>query len=194
MPDIDIDVADRNQAVAALPTAVPACQIHNGLIMPHGSGVYLQRIPVNPLNNWAAFPYKHAEGLGFIKLDLLNNAVYQNIESQDHLRRLMEEPINWEWFKNVDFVSRLFHFHDMAPTVVQYEPRSILDLACMMAIKLPTKKYLVGQSWEVIREKIWIKEHGEAKQFKKGHAVAYALVAAVDARVKAPQFFDTIAL
>ena len=192
MPDVDIDVADHDEAVAALLTAIPACQLlaATGVIRPHNTGVYLQKIPVNPLNDLAVFPYDVAEELGFFKIDLLNSHIYKNIISQEDLRRILNEPIDWSWFTHRDFVSRLAQFGSGADTVVHYGPKSILDLACMMAIIRPGKRYLIGQPWDVVREKIWQPE--PLYNFKKAHAVAYALSVTVDARIKAPSYFDTM--
>lgn len=193
IPDVDIDVADHDTAAALFADrAVPASEYvkSEGVLVPHAAGVYLQKIPRHPVSRLAAFDYKLAESLGYYKFDLLTNSVYQRVESVDHLRRLLAEPIDWNWFMDQRFVSTLFHLQQMAETVSEYAPQSVLDLACMVAIKMPAKRYLIGEPWEVVREKIWLPEPEKGRMFKKSHAIAYGIVVGLDARLKAPEFFS----
>ena len=49
-----------------------------------------------------------------------------------------------------------------------------------IAIIRPSKKYLIpvikkSKDWNTIIDKIWIKENTDEYQFKKSHAIAYAL-------------------
>lgn len=192
IPDVDIDVANHDDAVKPFTTAIVASQMANGQIVKHNVGLYFQNIPVNPLNGLAAFEYHHAEALGYYKVDVIAAGVYQNITSQEHLRQLLDEPIEWWWFENPEFVGSLFQLGNWGDLVAEYKPQSIMDLAMLVAIIRPGKKYLKGQSWDVVREKIWLVEPVEEarpKPFKKSHAVAYALVVGLDARLKAPEFF-----
>ena len=147
IPDVDIDVGNRQ--IAVLPfteRAVPAVKIANGVAAKHAAGLYLQRIPTNPLNGCAAFDYHYAEELGYYKFDVISNSIYKNVKSQEQLRQILEEPIDWDWFQNQDFVRRLFHIANYADLMQQYQPRSIMDLAMLLALIRPAKKYLKGDS------------------------------------------------
>lgn len=199
LPDVDIEVRDRERVVQLFDHIPASLESHRRLVK-HISGIYLQNIPIHPLSGVAAFHYEDAEELGFYKIDLLSAPTpYDGIESMDALRALMAAPIDWSWFLRVDFVQDLFHFHgmvnkelSMAEVVAYYAPVSIIDLACLVAIKLPAKKYLIGEPWETIREKIWLREEdgGSGRQFKKSHAVAYAMVVSIDAKRKAMEVFE----
>ena len=197
LPDIDVEVMHREEVVKLFPTAVPASQIANNRLVRHISGLYFQDIPRNPLNGCAAFPKHEAEDFGFYSVDLLSCPnPYDGIETMDELRMLLEAPIDWDWFLDTKFVSTLFHFNGtvnddltMAEVVSWYQPHSIADLAVLIAVKLPAKKHLIGEDFEVVKDNIWIKEKDRGRQFKKSHSVAYALVAGLDARLKAPGFF-----
>jgi|ERR1700733_14611505 len=202
-PDVDIEVQHRDRVAALFSMAIPASQIvgqpDRQKLALHRTGLHFQKIPRHPISGFAAFPYEEAEVLGYYKIDLLSASVYDDFASQDDLRAVLAQPINWEWFKNVDFVSTLFHMHEnvylpgeeirLAEVVAAYAPRSIPDLAIMLAVKLPAKKHLIGESWETLREAIWVKEKGGKAQFKRSHATAYSVVVGLDARIKAPGFF-----
>src|SRR6185437_13721446 len=96
-----------------------------------------------------------------------------------------------------DFVKTLFHFGGMvdrettmADVVAAYEPQDIADLAHLVAIKLPAKKHLIGESWEMLRREMWIKDDQKRPQFKKAHSFSYSLAVVVDVQLKAPGFFN----
>jgi hypothetical protein len=199
LPDVDIEVLHREEVIKLFPEVVKASQIAGNKLVPHNSGIYFQKIPVNPLNGLASFPHHEAEDQGFYKVDLLSCPnPYVGIESMDEIRALLAAPIDWDWFLDAEFVSTLFHFNGivyegltMADVVAYYAPKSINDIAMLIAIKLPAKKHLIGEDWETIRANIWEKEpEGKGKPFKRSHAVAYALVVGIDARRKAPLFFN----
>lgn len=200
IPDVDIDLADREQVVELFADrVVPASLLMKNTLVRHNNGIYFQKIPRSPLNGLAVFPYQKAEELGYWKMDLLGNNVYEQIGSMNELRRLIAEPIDWKWFTDPAFVRTLFHFGNIvnstltvAQMVANYAPHSMSDLACLLAIKNPGKKHLIGQPWKTIHEQIWLREPPErGMQFRKSHAVAYAHVVGIDARLKAPGFFDT---
>ena len=87
-PDIDIDFADRAQALNLI-QHVTARQIVNGEVRRHNSGIYVTDIPWDPLNQCAAIDYHTAESRGYFKLDFLNMTVYQGIRDQQHYDQLL---------------------------------------------------------------------------------------------------------
>jgi hypothetical protein len=198
IPDVDIEVKNRDDVAKLFPEAIVASQIANNRLVRHNSGLYFQNIPVHPLSGLAALPYEEAEDIGFYKVDLLSCPFpYQDIESMEDLRDLLATPIDWMWFTDADFVSGLFHLNGaydgeirFADIVAAYEPKSIMDLAMLIAIKLPGKKHLIGEPWETVRGAIWVKETTGLPQFKKSHSVAYALAVGIDARMKSGYFSE----
>lgn len=200
IPDVDIEVKNRDDVIKLFPQAIVASQISMNKLVPHISGIYFQKIPIHPLHKIAALPYHEAEKLGYYKIDLLSCHVYDEIKTQKELKDLNDSPINWEWFEDSNFVSTLFHmsgnFTDeikFAEIVSAYKPKSVEDLAAMVAIKLPSKRYLVGEDWKTIHDKIWIKEDN-GLQFKKSHAIAYSLAVVIDAKIKAQKYFSDDAM
>ncbi len=58
------------------------------------------------------------------------------------------------------------------------KPTTIEQLAAVLAIIRPAKRYLLGKSWEKVMKEVWIKPE-EGYYFKKAHSVSYALAIAV---------------
>ena len=56
-------------------------------------------------------------------------------------------------------------------------PNSIEQLAMILSMIRPGKRYLVGNSWEVIEKDIWQKTDGYF--FKRSHAIGYATLIVV---------------
>jgi hypothetical protein len=186
LPDVDLDVAKRDVALAALPGAVQASVDSKGRLVAHPSGIYLQRVPVDPVTGLSAFPYDAAELFGYYKIDVLANSVYTRIRDPEHLESLMAMPVDWSWFEDAEFVSTLFHFHnnDMGGIVSRAQPASVDQLAMLIAIKMPAKRHLIGAPWNTIRERIWEKDPEGRAQFKKSHSIAYAYVVLLDAKLR----------
>lgn len=191
LPDVDVEVLHREEAIKLFPEAVVASQQAGEKLVRH-VGIYFQDIPKNPLNGLASLPFRIAEEQGFHKIDILSCPYpYEGIQSMDELRALLDSPIDWDWFLDEGFVSSLFQLNGYADVVSHYAPQSIEDLAALVAIIRPQKQHLIGQSWEVVRAKIWEREpDSDRRGFKKSHAVAYALVLGIDARRKAATYFD----
>ena len=54
------------------------------------------------------------------------------------------------------------------------KPKTIEQLAAVLAIIRPAKRYLLNQTWQDINEHVWEKPADGSYFFKKSHAVAYA--------------------
>lgn len=176
-PDIDIDFADRNLAMAALFT-VPAMIERDGRRQAHPSGVYFQNAPVDPFTRLCALDYKIAENHGYFKIDLLNQSVYQQVRDEEHLVELLNSEPLWELLDEHALVEQLPHVHNHYNTVQTIGPKSIEDLAVVLALVRPGKKHLIGQPRSVIDAEIWEKG-ADGYVFKKAHAVAYAALVVV---------------
>lgn len=175
MPDVDIDLADREQLLNVV-KYVPARLDKRK----HNTGVYTHRVPSNPLTGLCTVDYKSAEQMEYFKLDLLNVSLYKDVRSEEHLNTLLtREPI-WDLLEHQEFVEQLFHVGNNFAIVSKLKPRSILQLAATIAVIRPAKRHLVNQGWDAINKEIWIKPAGkESYYFKKAHAVAYASAIAV---------------
>ncbi len=193
IPDVDLDVSDRDKALTSLRRYIQASQINNDdVLVPHNTGIYFQNVPIDPVTNLSAFPYKEAEFIGYFKVDLIPNHVYDLVESNEELDELLEAEVNWDWFQDKQFfeaddrryqLTHLANYHHLCET---YPPQSVEDVACLIALIRPRKRYLVGEPWEVIKDKIWKKLDTEDDSdyfFKKSHAVAFGILVVLHAQL-----------
>ena len=172
--DIDIDVPDRDRLLQLI-QHVPAMLLKNGEEAKHPSGTYLQRMPKNPLTGLAAVDYKTAQDLGFFKLDILNVHVYSQIKNPDHLDKLLNTEPVWELLNSQEFVDLLVHINGHFDTLMKMQPvDNVEKLAMFLAVIRPSKRHLIGKSWEEVQKTIWNKPTDDSYYFKKSHGVAYA--------------------
>ena len=59
--------------------------------------------------------------------------------------------------------------------VLQHLPKNIEQLAMILAMIRPGKRYLVGKSWSEIEDQVWQKPDNNTYFFKKSHAYSYAM-------------------
>lgn len=179
LPDIDIDMANRDQILRHLDAA--AARIDRGdHCERHNTGVYLQPIPRDPRTGVATIDHRLAAELGYFKLDLLNNSVYQDIRDEQHLLKLMHEEPDWSMLQDPHVVAQLYHIHAYGDLLRQHQPRSIIQLAMLLAIIRPAKRHLQGRTWEEIQLEVWTTVSGDdSYQFKKSHSIAFAHVIAI---------------
>jgi DNA polymerase III alpha subunit len=59
------------------------------------------------------------------------------------------------------------------------KPKNVEQLAAILAMIRPAKKYLVGESWSKILNEVWQKPESDEYYFKKSHATAYAMAVIV---------------
>ena len=178
MTDIDIDFKDRNNILNKL-HHIPASIIKDNNVARHNTGIYFHEIPVDPFTGNATLDYKKAEELGYFKIDCLNVNMYKDVESEEHLQRLIDTEPDWELFQHKEIVEQLFHIHDHFSIVLQMKPQSVEQLAIVLAIIRPAKRSLLGESWQSIQKQVWLKPVDNSYYFKKSHAVSYALAIVV---------------
>ena len=178
MPDIDIDFADRDLALSRI-KHIRASRLDRNDTVPHNTGIYLQSIPVNPITNLSTIDYKTAEDRGYFKLDFLNVSIYKDVRDEAHFKTLMETEPLWDLLEQDDFNSLLFHVNGHGSILRQMKPKSILQLAAVLAMIRPAKRHLIGETWTTVMETIWTKPTDGEYYFKKAHAVAYAMAVAV---------------
>jgi DNA polymerase III alpha subunit len=178
MPDIDIDFADRTVALGKL-KHVTASIDDNGTFKKHNTGVYCTSIPYNPITGLSTIDYKEAENRGYFKIDFLNVSVYDGVRDRKHLLQLMGTEPLWDLLLEDDFVNNLFHVNGHGSVLKQMVPKSIEQLAAVLAMIRPAKRYLIGKDWTTVMSEIWTKPENDEYYFKKAHAVAYAHVIVV---------------
>ena len=173
VPDIDIDFADRRQVLEII-EHVPAAIKDNGTFKKHNTGVYCHSIPYNSITDTASIDYKTADSRGYLKLDFLNVGIYKDVKDEEQLVRLLNtEPI-WDLLLEDDFTNKLFHVNGHGSILRQMKPTSIEQLAAVLAVIRPAKRYLIGKDWATVYAEVWQKPSDDEYYFKKAHAVAYA--------------------
>ena len=179
--DIDIDVGDRDRALAVLEHTA-ASIVRDGKISKHNTGVYFTNIPVDPFTGRSSLDYEAAEERGYIKVDVLNVGLYQQIRSNQHLQELMNQEPLWDLLKAPDFCSQLIHIGAHYDTLSKMpEPvDSIPRLAMFLAVIRPAKRHLVGKTWREVSETVWERPGDDSYYFKKAHAIGYAHLVAVN--------------
>jgi DNA polymerase III alpha subunit len=175
MPDIDIDFADRTQVLNVLKHIDARLDTDKK----HNTGVYVQSIPFNPITGLSTVDYKTAEDRGYFKIDFLNVSVYEGVKSKQHLTKLLETEPLWDLLLEDDFVNKLFHVNGHGSILRQMVPESIEQLAAVLAMIRPAKRYLIGKDWTTVMMEIWKKPENDDYYFKKAHAIAYAHVIVV---------------
>jgi hypothetical protein len=178
MPDIDIDFANRTLALEHF-KHVPAAIADNGTFKKHNTGVYCTSVPYNPFNGMSTIDYKQAEARGYFNIDFLNVSVYEGVRDRAHLKQLMETEPLWDLLEQDDFSNLLFHVNGHGSILKQMKPQSVEQLAAVLAMIRPAKRYLIGKTWNEINLEVWEKPVNDDYYFKKAHAVAYAMVVVV---------------
>jgi DNA polymerase III alpha subunit len=178
MPDIDIDFADRTHILEKI-THISASIQDDTVNKKHNTGIYCTNIPHNPFTGISTIDYKEAEERGYFKIDLLNVSVYKDIRNEEHLIELMNTEPLWDLLQDDQFVSMLFHLNGHGDVLRKTCPTSVEQLAAVLAMIRPAKRYLIGKDWTTVMNEIWTKPDNGEYYFKKAHAVAYAVAIVV---------------
>lgn len=175
MTDIDLDFANRQDILDIIPHVTASIKVNNEY-KKHNTGVYCHRIPVNPLTGLASVDYKEAEHRGYFKIDFLNVSIYKDIKDEAHLKFLMEAEPLWELLEQKEFTDLLFHLNGHHGILQKMKPRNISQLAAVLAMIRPAKRYLIGESWDTIMKEVWTKPATDEYYFKQAHSFSYAMV------------------
>lgn len=187
--DIDIDFANRDKALALF-KHIPAMMIRNNKKVRHNVGVYFQDIPNDPYNGFANIDYKEAEERGYFKVDFLNIGIYNEVRDNEHLEELLNTEPVWELLQYEEIVTELFQLSNSYHIVKKMLPSNVTQLAMVLALIRPAKKYLIGKSWEEIEKEIWMPSN-DGYHFKKSHAISYAMVVTVQLNLIAEKAMST---
>jgi DNA polymerase III alpha subunit len=176
--DIDIDFANRNVALEKI-KFVQASRLENNKSVSHNTGIYVQSIPYDPTTQLSTIDYKTAENRGYFKIDFLNVNIYKDVKNEEHLIKLMETEPVWELLEQDEFTDLLFHINGHGDILRAMKPTNLAELAAVLAMIRPAKRYLIGKDWATVMQEIWIKPENDEYYFKKSHAHSYAMAVIV---------------
>ena len=183
--DVDIDLYDRDELLKGL-RCVAASMNKDGEHVKHNTGVYFQSMPRNPLTNLATIDYERAEELGYFKIDFLNNHVYKGVKDEQHLIELANMEPMWSMLDDEQIVEKLFHIGNYAELVAEMKPRSVEELAMLLAVIRPGKAHLRGEDWDTVRDSVW-DAPDSGYYFKKSHSFGYAMAIVVQMNLMVEQ-------
>jgi hypothetical protein len=178
MPDIDIDFLDRDAALKLFKYTA-ASRNDNGKLVKHNTGVYMHEVPVDAVSGLCSVPYEQAEEQEFFKIDFLNVSIYKGVRDEAHLNQLMETEPLWNLLEQNEFSDLLFHVNGHGGLLRQMKPTSVEQLAAVLAMIRPAKRYLIGKDWTTVMTEVWTKPETGDYFFKKSHATAYAVAVVV---------------
>src|SRR5271167_460836 len=180
LPDIDIDLRTDFDPKSLFPWT-RASLVKDEDLAQHPCGVYPQAIPEDGLTGLSAIPYKDAEQVGYLKIDFLHLQLYDNFKSREEIDALLATDPDWGLLTIPSEQVKLFQLSKHGDVLTAVKPKSIEDLADVLALIRPGKKQYVGlykTQKEATRRLLYAKgEDGYA--FKKSHAIAYSMVIAL---------------
>jgi DNA polymerase III alpha subunit len=145
----------------------------------HNTGVYVTEIPHTPTDNLATIDYKAAEQRGYFKLDFLNVSIYEGVKDEEHLVELMEKEPMWDLLEHDEFANQVFHLNGHGDILRQMKPKNVSQLAAVLAMIRPAKRYLIGKDWDTVMDEVWTKPTNNEYYFKHSHSVSYAMAVVV---------------
>lgn len=154
----------------------------------HNTGVYVTEIPHNPVDNIATIDYKAAEERGYFKLDFLNVSIYQDVKDEQHLEELMHREPMWELLEHDDFVDQVFHLSGHGAILREMKPTNVTQLAAVLAMIRPAKRYLIGKDWDTVMKEVWVTPTTDEYFFKKAHALSYSMAVVVHMNLLCEKF------
>lgn len=195
--DVDIDVVDRDAALADL-VHVPASIIRDGKIVKHNTGAYFHAMPIDPMTGLSSIGYDRAEEMGCFKIDVLNVGVYSMVKDEAHLIDLMNRPLDWAVFEDPAFVGKLFHLGNYGELTARLKPKSVKHIAMVLALIRPGKRHLQAKcirlGFDSIQDEIWQQDSEDGYVFKKSHSIGYAMLIYVHANLLIEQAANPVDL
>lgn len=179
--DVDIDCFGRDNILSNIECIFGRIDRPDGRVEKHPTGVYFQNIPRDPTTNISTLDHRIANDYGYFKIDFLNVNLYEGVRDETHLLELIEREPPWDFFQYREITDRLFQLKGHSNLLQRFKPKSVEDLAVILALIRPSKAYLQQTSWDKILEEIWIKVPGDENyQFKRSHGLAYSLAIVVN--------------
>lgn len=179
--DVDLDVFGRDKIMENIECIFARINRSDSKFERHPTGVYFQNIPRDPTTNISTVDHKVAGDYGYFKIDFLNVNFYEGVSSEEHLLKLLHTEPPWDFFEYAEITDKLFHLKGYSHLLQKYKPRSVEDLAMILAIIRPSKAHLQQATWEEIKREVWVKRIDKTEfSFKRCHAVAYSLAVIVN--------------
>jgi hypothetical protein len=91
----------------------------------------------------------------------------------------MEATPLWDLLLDDSFTNLLFHVNGHGSILREMKPESVEQLAAVLAMIRPAKRYLIGKDWTTVMNEVWTKPENDEYYFKKSHATAYAMAIVV---------------
>ena len=175
--DIDIDFPAQSKPTLLFDWP-RASIVKNGYLSPHPCGVYPQKIPIDSVSGLAAIPYEAAEKLGYFKVDFLSLHIYDHFSSREEIEELLKIEPDWNLLLVPAEQKKLFQLSNHGDVLNAVKPRSVEELADVLALIRPGKKQLIklyNAQRDICRRTLYAKDE-QGYSFKRSHAVAYSLV------------------
>lgn len=176
--DIDLDLKTDFDPLEVFDEAIRASMVKNNELVKHNVGVYFQSIPVDSMTGFAAIPYEQAEEVGYFKIDFLHLSLLDVFETKEEIRELLKLEPDWSLLMRRDVVEKLFQIHRQYDLVSKIGPKSVQELADVLAMMRPGKRILLEKylkDKEAIRPLLYRQARDDKSSFKKSHSIAYAL-------------------
>lgn len=176
--DIDIDCAPSFKPETVFKKWCRATVVQEDKLTAHPCGVYPQSIPKDPITGLAAIPYDAAEELGYLKVDFLHLNVYQHFKDRQEIEKLLKvEPV-WEMLLLPSVQVKLFQLAKHGSLIDDLKPKSLEEIADLMALIRPGKKNFLGlyKKDKINARKMLYAKDETGYSFKKSHSFAYAYV------------------
>lgn len=175
--DIDIDLPTTFNP-RSLFSWTRASLIKDDELRPHACGYYPQSIPIDELTDLAAIPFKEAEAIGYGKIDFLHLSLLNHFKSRAEIDELLEIEPDWGLLLLPSEQTKLFQLANHGEILTEIKPKSIEELADVLALIRPGRKQYV-KLYKTQREatrKILYAKAEKGYSFKKAHAISYAMV------------------
>lgn len=176
--DVDIDCDPRFKPYKIFPCWPRASILRDGKLTPHPCGVYPQKMAADPVTGLAAIPYEEAEDLGYLKVDFLHLMVYQHFNTRAEIDALVKKDPDWSLLLVPSVQGKLFQLAKHGELLTKLKPKSIMELADIMALIRPGKRQFIGlyEKDRAAARRILYAKDETGYSFKKSHALAYSYV------------------
>lgn len=176
--DIDLDIPIGTDIRRLFPSAIPASRVEKNELTKHPCGHYFENIAVDALTGLAAIPHKEAADLGYTKVDFLHLSLLSAFKTKTEFRKACRKEPNWALFKDQDVVAQLFQIKNHYDLIQKVSPRSVQELADIVALIRPDKRYLLNdylRNKQKVRPMLYRSQDDDKSAFRAGHALAYSV-------------------
>lgn len=133
---------------------------------------------MDPVTGLAAIPYEEAEELGYWKCDFLPLHVYKHFQTRAEIDELLKKEPDWSLLLLPSVQEKLFQLSKHGSLLSDLKPRSVIEVADMMALIRPGKKQFIGlykKEREAARRILYARDE-TGYSFRKSHSISYAFV------------------